>query len=163
MRRLYLQIYLTFVGILLLFGVLVAITHSLSTTDAQSWRTLDGVGALLGELLPGPERPMGELQAAVERPAARVPRHPTGAAVERLAQRFPVPLTVRGADGALLAAVGVPLPAPPPTWTKSGWLHSLGVGPTIGVVLPDGRWVVARWLHQGGGLGWLLVPGLLAV
>src|SRR5262249_8528647 len=133
MRRLYLQIYLTFVGILLLFGVLVVIAHSLSTTDTQPWRTLDGVGALLGELLPGPERPVGELQAAVE----------------RLAQRFPVHLTVRGADGALLAAVGVPLPVPPPTWTKSGWLPSRGAGPTIAVVLPDGRWVVARWLHQG--------------
>jgi signal transduction histidine kinase len=146
MRRLYLQIYLTFVGILLLFGVLVVIAHSLSTTDAQPWRTLDGLGALLGELLPGSERPVDELQAAVE----------------RLGQWFPVHLTVRGADGALLAAVGVPLPAPPSTWTKSGWLPARGAGPTIAVVLPDGRWVVARWLHQGGGFGWLMVPGLLA-
>ena len=91
MRRLYLQIYLTFVGILLLFGFLMLIAWWLIPGDDQDRRSLDGVAALLGEVLPPPGRPVPELQAKVD----------------RLARQFNADVTLRTADGALLANAGV--------------------------------------------------------
>ncbi len=146
MRRLYLQIYVAFLGILLLFGVLVSIAWLLIPTNPQHHPTLDGIGAVLGELLPGPDQPVDELQAALA----------------RLGNFFPAHLTVRRADGALLAVVGPPLPAPPSDQTQSGWLRSWSAGPTIALLLPDGRSVVVRWLHHHGTFGWLGALGLLA-
>jgi signal transduction histidine kinase len=148
MRRLYLQIYVTFLGILVLFGVLVSIPSLMIPTDSPDRRVLvDGVGAVLGELLPGPDRPVDELQAAVE----------------RLGHLLPVHLAVREADGTLLAAVGDPLPASPPGWTTGGRMRSRGAGPTVALSLPDGRRVVVRWLRQPRGFGLMAALGLLAV
>jgi signal transduction histidine kinase len=147
MRRLYLQIYVTVLGILVLFGVLVSITSLLLPTAPQDRRVLDGVGAVLGELLPGPDRPIDELQAAVE----------------HLGHLLPVGLAVRGADGTVLAAVGDPLPASPPGRTTDGWMRSRGTGPTVALSLPDGRRVVVRWQHHHRAFGWLVALGLLAV
>ncbi len=147
MRRLYLQIYVMFLGILVLFIVLVSITSLLTPMAPQGRRVLDGVGAVLGELLPGPDRPIDELQAAVE----------------RLGHLLPVDLAVRGADGTLLAAVGDALPASPPGRTTGGWMRSWGAGPTVALSLPDGRRVVVRRLYQHRGFGLLVALGLLAV
>ena len=58
----YLQIYGAFLGILLLFGRLVCVTWFLAAPSAQGQRVLDGMGALLGELLPGADRPGEELR-----------------------------------------------------------------------------------------------------
>ena len=90
MRRLYLQIYLTFVGVLLLFGLLVSIAWWLIPSDDQDGRSLDGMAALLGEVLPPPGSPMPELQAKLD----------------RLARQFNADVTLRAADGALLAHAG---------------------------------------------------------
>jgi signal transduction histidine kinase len=147
MRRLYLQIYGAFLGILLLFGLLVCVTWFLAAPSPQGQRVLDGVGALLGELLPGADRPGEELQTAVE----------------RLGRLFPARLTVRGANGTVLATVGDPLPAPPLQWSHSGWMPSRGAGPTVALLLPDGRWAVARIQHPPHTMGWLVVLGLLMV
>ena len=67
MRRLYLQIYAAFLGILLLFGVLVTVASLLIPVHPQDHLLLDGLGTVLSELLPGPDRPVDELQAAVAR------------------------------------------------------------------------------------------------
>jgi signal transduction histidine kinase len=147
MRRLYLQIYAAFLGILLLFGGLMSLVWFLAAPGTQGQRTLDGVGTLLGELLPATHRPHEELQAAVE----------------RLASLFPAHLTVRSTHGTVLAAVGEPLPAPPPHWTHSGWLRARGAGPTVAFLLPDRRWVVARVQRPSGPMGWLVGIGLLVV
>jgi signal transduction histidine kinase len=148
MRRLYVHIYVTFLGILVLFGVLVSIASLLIPTGSQGRELLlEGAGAILGELLPGPDRPIDELQAAVE----------------RLGHLLPVHLAVRAVDGTLLTAVGEPLPAPPPGSTPGGWVRSWRSGPTLALVLPDGRQVVVRWLHRHRPFGWLLALGLLAV
>jgi signal transduction histidine kinase len=148
MRRLYLHIYVTFLGILVLFVVLVSIPSLLIPTDSQDRRVLvDGLGAVLGEWLPGPDRPLDELQAAVE----------------RLGHLLPVHLTVREADGTLLAAVGDPLPAAPPGWTTGGRMRSRVTGPTVASSLPDGRRVVVRWLRPHRPSGVLVAVGLLAV
>lgn len=108
---------------------------------------VDGLAAVLGEWLPGPDRPLDELQTAVE----------------RLGHLLPVHLAVHGADGTLLTAVDEPLPAAPPGWTTGGWMRSRGAGPTVALALPDGRRVVVRWPHQHHAFGWPVALGLLAV
>jgi signal transduction histidine kinase len=148
MHRLYLHIYVTFLGILVLFGVLISIASLLIPTDSQGRRLLmDGAGAVLGDLLPGPDRSVDELQAAVE----------------RLGQLLPVHLAVRGADGAPLAAVGETFVASPPESTTNSWWRSWRAGPTTALSLPDGRQVVVRWPHRHRAFGWLMALGLLAV
>jgi signal transduction histidine kinase len=145
MRRLYLQIYVTFLGILVLFIVLVSIASLWSPMGSYDRRALKE--AVLAEWLPGPDRPLEELQAAVE----------------RLGHLLPIDLAVHGADGALLAAVGDPLPALPRGRTRGGWMHLRGAGPMLASVLPDGRQVVARRRHQHRPFGLPLAVGLLAV
>lgn len=145
MRRLYLQIYLTFLGILLLFGVLVSLCSLLIPVHLQDHLT--GLGIVLSELLPEPDRPIAELQAAVT----------------RLGQLLPIHLAVRSPDGALLAAVGAPLPAPPPEQRAPGWIRARGAGPTVALSLPDGRLVVARWRPPHRLLALLGALGLLAI
>jgi signal transduction histidine kinase len=147
MRRLYLQIYAAFLGILLLFGVLVTVASLLIPVHPQDPQLLDELGTVLSELLPGLERPVDELQAAVT----------------RLGRLFPIHLTVRSPDGVLLAAVGPPLPAPPPERLASGWIRARGAGPTVALSLPDGRVVVARWQPQHRPFGLLRALGLLAI
>ena len=147
MRRFYLQIYFAFLGILLLFGLLVLMTWYFLPGDLEERSRLDRVGALVGELLPGPDRPHEELQAALE----------------RLGNRLAAQVSVRGSDGALLAAVGDPMPAPSRGRMKSGWIFSRGGGPTVALSVPDGRWVMVRWRHQHRPLALLLALGLLAL
>ena len=53
-RRLYLQIYLTFVGILVLFCVLLSLAWMFVPHGAEELRAFEGAEAVLGELLPGP-------------------------------------------------------------------------------------------------------------
>jgi signal transduction histidine kinase len=145
MRRLYLQIYLTFVGILLLFGLLVLIAWWLIPGDEQDHRSLDGMAALVGEVLPASGNATPELQAKVD----------------RLAQQFNADITLRTAEGALLAHAGEPLPPASPARTASGWIRSPG-GPMIALRLPDGRWVLARWHRHHRAYGLLGALLLLA-
>ena len=147
MRRLYLQVYLTFLGILLLFGLLVSLTVSLTSARPQDQRTLDGVGVLLGELLPDPDQPADQLQAALE----------------RLGRLFPAHLTVRGTNGTLLASVEEPLPSPSADKVDSHWMRVGKRGPTFAFLLPDGRWVIVHWPHRHPPFGWLVGLGLLAL
>src|SRR5919109_1226361 len=115
MRRLYLQIYATFLGILLLFGVLVTVASLLLPIHPQEHPLLDEWGSVLSELLPGPDRPVDELQAAVT----------------RLGRLLPIHLTVRSPEGTILAAVGPPLPAPLSERMASGWIRARGARPTV--------------------------------
>lgn len=149
MRRLYLQIYLSFVGILILFGLLSVVGILLFAPVFENAGLFGGIGSLAGELLPGPERPKEELQAALE----RVRKH------------IPADLNVRGPDGALLASAGDTLIAPRPGRTRSGWIRSHGAGPVVAFHLPDGRWLVARHEQDRKApvVGSLLVIGTLAL
>ena len=147
MRRLYLQIYVAFLGILLLFGGLVTVASLLLPLHPQEHLLFDGMGAVLSELLPRPERPVHELQAAVE----------------HLRRLLPIDLAVHSAAGARLAAVGPPLPAPLPQHMVPGWMRARGAGPTVALALPDGRFVVARWQRPHHALGLLGALGLLAI
>lgn len=41
-------------------------------------------------------------------------------------------------------------------------MHVRGAGPSLALLLPDGRWVLARWQHHRA-FGWLVALALLAV
>jgi len=146
MRRLYLQIYLAFVGVLLVFGLLMALTWWLVPGDNQQHGTLEGMSTLVGEVLPSRDAPLPGLQKEVE----------------RLAAEFNADITVRGADGAALAQSGDALPMPPIERTRSGWVRLPGGPPVLALHLADGRWVVARWKHRRHGMGLLGALLLLA-
>jgi signal transduction histidine kinase len=149
MRRLYLQIYLTFVGILVLFSVLLGVAWLFIPHSAEELEVFEGVEAALGELLPGPDRPDAEMQAVLE----------------RLHKKLPLHLAVHGPQGRRRAAVGERLPAPRRDRTQSGWMRSRGAGTTVAVRLPGGRWLTARhgphdWRFAGGWLGALALLAL---
>lgn len=150
MRRLYLQIYLSLIGILVLFGILASIAWLIASPNLEQVRLFDAGGALLEDYLPGPDQPVDELQEALE----------------KIAKHIPVHLNVRDRDGRLLAVVGETLPAPSSYRTTSGWIRSRGQGATVAFHLPDGRWLVARHSHsdrQTHAFGALTILGLLAV
>ena len=148
MRRLYLQIYLAFVGILVLLGLLEGLAWYLMPDVPHERQLFESIGTVLGEVLPGPEQPLEELQATLE----------------RLGSAFPASFTVRSADGQLLAALGDTLPAPRDS--EGGWMRLRGRGPTVAVHLPDGRWLIAlheRSLGRGHFFVFVLVVGLLGI
>jgi len=144
MRRLYLQIYLAFVGILLLFGLLLALAWWSISGDAQDTGTLDGIAVLVGEAL-------------------TVDRNRSGVELARLAGVFNADLNLRAPDRSLIAAAGAELPPPPPGLERSGWMHGRGAGPIFALKLPDGRWVVARTQHRHRPFGLLGALALMLV
>ena len=147
MRRLYLQIYVTFLGILLLFGLLLSVAFYLRPSDPNYRRSLDGIASLLSEVLPAPERPLDELEAQVA----------------RFGRLFPLQITVRDQDGTLLAVTRKPLPAPPTEQTQSGLVRLGRRRPIWAFRLSDGRWVSVRWIPRDRTTGWIVALGLLAV
>jgi signal transduction histidine kinase len=127
MKRLYVQIYLTIVGSL----VLVVLTAGLL------WHFLAGVppfgqpfeiaGEVLAEIVPPADAPVSEQQQAIE----------------RWARRLNADLALYGRANEPLAAAGRPLPAPRRGSQSGGWLRT-PAGFAVSIRLPDGRWLVAR-------------------
>lgn len=144
MRRLYLQIWLAFLGILLLFALLTAAFWWLLPDDRQGHHMLEGMATLVGEALPRPGAPNREVQATVD----------------RLAARFPAVVTVRNPDGTLIANAGPPLPPPPPDLDESRFVHLPG-GPATALRLEDGRTVMVRPARRPRGPGLTAALGLL--
>ena len=146
MRRLYLQIYLAFVGILVLFGVLVWLGSAFVPRDADRQRLIDAGAALVAQRLPPPGAPREEVRAALD----------------ELAERLDVELTLRDARGALVAATGEALPPPDPRRARGGWMHVRGKGAVIASRLPDGRWLLA-YSPRRFARRWVMGLALLAV
>ena len=148
MRRLYLQIYLAFVGILLLFGLLAALAWALLPDTAEERQMFLGMEALVSDQLPAAERPDAEMQLALE----------------RIAGLFSADLSVYGRGRHLIAAVGQRLPPPAPERAESGWMRSRGRGPTVAIRMSGNRWLVARHVRDHGGhYDGLAILGLLAL
>ncbi|MFN8007357.1 MAG: HAMP domain-containing sensor histidine kinase [Terriglobia bacterium] len=147
MRRFYLQIYFALLGIFLLFVLFVLTAWFFLPGDLDDQNRLDGLGTLVGTLLPGADRPHDELQASLD----------------RLGNLLSAQVSLRAADGNLLAAAGSPLPAPTRVRVKSGWVYSRGAGPTIALAMPDGRWLLVRWHHSHRPLALLLSLLFLAL
>jgi len=127
MRRLYLQIYLAFLGI-------VAVVVALALVAGQ----------IVLELHPI-ENP--RLEAAAALLAEQLPDDPAGQAalLTRLGERMRVTLELRDAQGQRLAGSGADeLPAPRLGGARSQWFH-VGQGPAVVVQLADGRWLGAAF------------------
>lgn len=129
MRRLATQIHLTIVAVLVLFAILAGVAWVHGPGLREQLLLTNAVADTVLELLPGPDRPTSELQAAVE----------------RLAERFGVDAAVYSPEGERLAAHGAPLPEPrrrgrgllvPRPALRSGFL-------SMTLWLPDGRVVTA--------------------
>ncbi len=148
MRRLYLQIYLTFLGIIVLFAVLAAFAWWGSHDDSDDMPLLQGIGSVLSDVLPPPQSPAEEVTAALQ----------------KLGKQFDARITLRTPGGELIGSFGRPLPAPPPGRKHSGWMRGPGRGPTFAIALPDGRWAVVKPGHPERGekaMGFLAMMGLL--
>ncbi len=136
MRRLSHQIYLTVVGVLLLFALLVSLAWWLAPSELTQAGPGDGTAETVAELLPPADRPRPELEAAVA----------------RLGRRLKLDVTVFAPDGTPLAAYGRALPAPDPAGRASQWLHARGRGLAAALRLPDGRFFVARRTQRSAGV-----------
>jgi signal transduction histidine kinase len=148
MRRLYLQIYLSFAAILALFALLASLAWALRM-DSQPHRQMSrDLAAVMSEVLPPADAPREEVRARLE----------------ALGGRFDADLTLRAADRSVIAEVGDPLPPPEPERERGGWIRGARK-PTLSIRLDDGRWLVASHPADGRGrhaFGWLAVPLLLA-
>jgi signal transduction histidine kinase len=127
MRRLYLQVYLTIVGSL----VLVVLTAGLI------WHFIAGVPPFGQQF-----EVAGEIIAEFV-PAVSAPPQVQQQALDRLAERLGGDLALFGRSNEPLAAAGRPLPAPNGIGRPGGWLRTPG-GVAISIPLPDGRRLVAR-------------------
>lgn len=145
MRRLYLQVYVAFVSILVVFSVLVAAAWHHGALAAQDQDTLDGAAVLIAERLPSGVAPADQQRA-----------------LRTLAATLRLNLSLWSADGESLAVAGERLPFPGGR-LQSGWMPARG-GPVGILRLPDGRWLVARQKQRRLGHGGIFVIlGLLAV
>ena len=63
MRRLYLQVYLAFLAIILVFAILVAVAWHHGGLAAQDQDTLDGAAVLIAERLPSGVAPADQQRA----------------------------------------------------------------------------------------------------
>jgi signal transduction histidine kinase len=133
-RRLSHQVWLSIVGAVVLFAILVSLAF-LFTPGAGADREAEaGYAAVLADLLPGPERPQAELQVRVE----------------ELARRLKLDVGVFDADGRPLAAAGRALPAPDPRQPGTRFFRGQPRGLSLALRLPDGRFFVARRAHSPG-------------
>jgi signal transduction histidine kinase len=127
MRRLSTQIHLTIVAVLLLFALLVGSAVSLGPGARHERILTAGLAQTAAELLPAPDRPQPELEAALE----------------RLASRFGVDVTAYSARGEVLASVGRVQRLSDRKGRDSGWIEARGHRLSVGLRLPDGRVLVA--------------------
>ena len=97
MRRLYLQIYLTVIGVLVLFWILVGIAWFARPDNPRDREVYVEMAAIVTEILPGPDAPPEEVEATLE----------------RFGTRFSSDLTLRNENGELIASHGRPLELPP--------------------------------------------------
>ncbi len=149
MRRLATQIHLTIVAVLALFAVLAALAWWHLGGLREQRRFANAIADTAAELLPGPERPAAELQAALD----------------RLGPRFDLDAAVYARGGELVAWVGEPLPLPAASGLRGHWTRLRG-HLLFAVRLADGRRLVAARhpeLRHGAGLAASLALLALAV
>ena len=132
MSKLYLRIYLHFLAIIGVFGIVVAIGWLAKTQDSERRDRFEAMGRLVAQSLP-------EDGAALT------------TALEQLADDFHVEIALYRADRVLVASAGTPVPPPPaPGQDTSGW-HRADGSPVLLFRLPAGRWLSAHvpWRPRG--------------
>ena len=170
MRTLFFRVYLHFVAIIVVFGVVVAIGWMIHDWDRDREYDRDDVGISGRNAGETPEREIAEGRhrqppVGMDRPRHRrdhrKPPHRhwsealahlvvhalpedeagAGAALERFAHDFRVRLALYRADHTLIASARAPIPPPPRPWrTRSGWQRGEG-RPVFLLRLPDDRWL----------------------
>jgi signal transduction histidine kinase len=139
MKRLYLQIYVTIITILLIVTATIGMLGRLAF-DAERF---DDMLAVASEL------------AVNVLPAADAPRPRQQAAIERLNHRLRIDLALYARDGSLLAAAGRPLPPPGSEGPMSvvrlrgphaAWILPLSDGRTLVTGVIRGPWRAGPWL-----------------
>jgi signal transduction histidine kinase len=126
MRRLYLQVYFTIVGSLILVVLTAGIVWHFIANVPPFGEPFEVAGGLAAELVP-PASASREVQQQ---------------AISRLSARFGTDVALFDAAGEQLASAGRPVPAPGPT-SRPGRLYGRS-GPAYLIHLRDGRWLVAR-------------------
>ncbi len=126
MRRLYIQVYLTIVGSLLLVVVTAGLVWHFFAAVIPLEPPVEVAGELVGELVPPTSAPRAAQQQAID----------------RLARRLGADLALFGQTDDPIAVAGRPLPLPNRA-RAGGWVRT-PLGPAVSIRLPDGRWLVAR-------------------
>ncbi len=147
MRRLYLQLYLTIVGSLILVVLTAGIVWHFTSNVPPFGQPVEIAGEIAAGLVPPKSAPLEQQQEAIS----------------RLAARFGTDVALFDAAGERIAAVGRSVPAPGPSG-RPGWLPAR-FGPVYAIHLPDGRWLVARipGQHRPPGLMLVVFLGAIAV
>jgi signal transduction histidine kinase len=127
MKRLYLQVYLTIVGSLVLVVLTAGLLWHFVADVPPFGQPFEIAGEVVAELVPPPNAPLAVQQQAID----------------RLAQRLGADLALYGRGNEPLAAAGQPLPPPKRGSRTGGWLRT-PAGPAVSLPLPDGRWLMAR-------------------
>ena len=131
MQRLYLQFYLTILVVLAVFVTSAAVLWWLAEEEAQTPQYLGVAADLTGALLPEADAPVLEQQKALE----------------GLHRKLRFDLALYRRNGNLIAMAGRPPPRFDAARARTGWRRGPG-GPSFTLELPDGRWLVARQVHE---------------
>jgi len=131
MQRLYLKFYLTILAVLVVFVGAAALLWQIADEDARTPQNLDIAAELTGALLPEADTPPLEQQHALE----------------ALQRKLRFDLALYRADGSILATAGRAPPRFEVARARPGWRRTRE-GPSFTLQLPDGRWLVARQLHE---------------
>ena len=145
MRRLYLQVYLTIVGSLVLVVLTAGLLWHFFTGFGPFGQQFEVAGEVIAELVPAANAPAAAQQQAID----------------WLAERLGADLALFSRTNEPLAAAGQPLPAPS---RSGGWMRT-GAGPAVSIPLPDGRKLVARVppRHRPGALMLAAFLGAIAL
>lgn len=127
MRRLYLQIYLTIIAILIIFAVAAGVLWRLGADEGRPDDAFAFAGELATRALPPPDAPRVVQQDALD----------------HLHRRLHADLALYASDGTLITSVGGPPPRPRVNGDEPAWQPGPG-GPTWRVRLADGRVLVAK-------------------
>ena len=131
MNRLYLQFYVTILVVLAVFVGAAALLWRLADDDNRTPQYLDVAAELTGALLPEASAPRPEQQRAIE----------------ALQRRLRFDIALYRADGDMIAMAGKVPPRFNIERARTGWRRGPG-GPNFTLQLPDGRWLVARQVHE---------------
>jgi signal transduction histidine kinase len=145
MRRLYLQIYLTIIGILVMFAIAAAILWRVGTVTHVD-ETFEMVTEYASTVLPPATASVAEQRAAIE----------------RMHRRLDVDLALYDAAGQLIAAGGRPLPPVDVRRAEPGFFPGRG-GPAWLLRLHDGRWLAARLPRQPTRPGFWVLTAVLVM
>lgn len=144
--RLYLQVYLAFLGIVVMFAIATVATFVLLHDDEEDLARVRAAERVVSELLPPADAPVAELEATLR----------------SWHDDLGLDLTVTNANGELLASIGHPITWPEREAGRPGFFTVRKNRMTAGVQLRDGRQALVSREREVR-LHWLIGLALLGV